>query len=459
MAEQLILVRGNDFVADVDHLHLLDDTDGITLERGGWAPPVALNGIVTEPFTLTVKGTSHDTLAAKLQGLEAKLKQIDEFLQATPEKYCVYLRDQATGETGARQALVTGWDIRPGHSYHSPNYLMEKYLLGLQCVAPWEATADIDKDFSAVSCHGGASAFAAVEGSAPARIALTRVIGASGYTTEIWAGFRTARFGTVANFVSPWQLEAAGSLGTDTAVATDATASPGGGGNTKLACTFATNAAMVQRARLLASDISAANYEDQRGTFDLILRAKVDSGVTAVVRLDSGWLGGQTQYGQNVTITSTAWKYYNVGRITWPPTGRITSYWGGLYAACVFLYAQRTAGSGSDALHLDCLVPIPVDEGSFHLSNFTAITDSFDGAIVIHPAGIVQALLLGTASAGIAGTSLPSAAGVTLENYRFPVGSAGNLIVAAQTASPALTDTVTVSMSYFKRYLSMRGAA
>lgn len=139
MAEQLVLVRANDFVSDVDSLDLFGNTAGIIVERGGWVPKVGVEGVVTEVLTLTVKGTTHDTLAAYLQGLELKLRQISDYMQSSVEKTGVWLRDQAAGETYARQALCTGgWTVQLSNSFHTPTYLMEQYRLGIDRSALWE---------------------------------------------------------------------------------------------------------------------------------------------------------------------------------------------------------------------------------------------------------------------------------------------------------------------------------
>ena len=555
MAEQMKLVRLNDFVSDVDTLDLLTPSAGIAVEWETWEPGWAEKGTVTEVMNLVVHGTSDDDLAVKMQAIEAKLWQVRKFIEATPEKYCVVLRDQAAGETNARQAMVTGFTVKP-KAFHTIRSLVTGYQLALDRVAPWEASTPVtSQDFnlgavgnlvitgeacgnmpanrsnlshsllyqpsngctvtlhytdgtsqtatvvysplemmlmngglvvggiigtsltvwgesyggyadpgSAVSIDyisGIGASIITLGGSTPGRIARARIEGISGGGTisEVWVGFRTARFGALANFVSPWEAEL-GTPGIETVAATDATATPGGAGNTRLLCTYTSHAEMCARMTLIAYQISSAHYADLRGTFDIIARVHVGSGVTALLRLDNGYLHGSTfvasQIGENVVVASEGWKYYNLGRITWPPLGRVSSVLNSMACACLQLSAERTAGSTINWLTIDHFVPIPVEGYAhfdalnvvFNVNNVNRRVEVYCDAL----GNVAGVQFLDNYPAAQVGTR-----GVQLDTWHLPA-EAAMVVLAAQTASPALTDALTLVLEAFPRYLTMRGA-
>jgi hypothetical protein len=338
---------------------------------------------------------------------------------------------------------------------------MEKYLLGLERAAPWEAITSTGMNINSVNCLGGLSSdFGAIPGTVPARIYKTAITAPGITVNEIWAGFRTGRFGTLANFVSPWEAEACSVLGTDATKTNDTTATPGGAGQTRVGVSFATSSSMVNRLHLLASDISLSNYMDLRGTFDILVRAKVDSGVTSVLRLDNGLYSSTSgfamaQQGENVTVTSTSWFYYNLGRITWPPLERpsqlLTVY--SMYGAALRLMAQRTAGS--NGLYIDHFVPLPVAEGSMHLSSLNWGLTTPSVQVRVSPVGHLDAIGYEANYPAYYATTH----GTSGRTWRLPNTSGGKLVTAVNVSSPTLTDEINFQLSYFPRFKTMRGSA
>jgi hypothetical protein len=469
LAEQLKIVRHYVTTDVEDSLDLrFAGGSGVFVADAGWIPKFGENDIVTEILNLTVQGTTRNNLATRLQSIETRLEQIRQFIEATPEKYYVVLRDQIADETNARQAWLAGFSAQLEQTFHTPELIVKNYRLGLDRTPWWESVDDFDIVLTngAIACHGGYDvltlpATVGIQGSMPARIAQTTIERSLGgvSVTEIWAGFRTARFGTLANFTCPWWASFAGSYGYDTTTMM-------GIWGSDVACTFASHPEMVMRFKVRAHDITASNYDDLRGTFDVIALMRVDSGTTASVRLDN--LLGTTvvAYGTPVLADSTTWKYYNLGRITWPPAGRITSMISPtpLWAeAALQMSAQRISGSGS--AYFKIMVPVPVNEGFFHVSGmnvyYTSPSNYQAARLTMDPLGSVMGTQLKRlTSPSILGAYTPlDTRGTAPSTFHLPVSTATRIVVAAQTASPDSADTVNLAFYAHERFRTLRGTA
>lgn len=452
------LVVGGDFVSDVKSLSLLNNTAGFTLLHNGYVPGMALEGIVSDVLTVKVTGTSADNLAVNLQTLEEYFQRTRWAVDA-PERYHVWLRMKATNETNTRQALVIGGSHGDKAGFYShpvpTRNAIANYPIVVDRLPVWEAIASMDPAVVGLSSVGGHDAVLPspsnnVVGDVPARIGYTGVAG-SAALTEFWWGFRTSRFGILANFVSPWECE----LGTvtdptDTSVTTDATASPGGAGNTKLLCTFATNSAMASRFTLTPYQISNANFEDQRGTFNLIARLKVDTGFSTRVRIASG-LGTALSYNDSVAVTATAWTFYDLGRITLPCGGQVSSNYSAMKYSTLQFEAQRIAGTleAGHGLHIDCLVPIPTLEGHAHIANGTGVKNE----LLVNSLGQISCNdYTSTDITGLADTT-----GTNPSDYFMPLGYPIVVMAAQRAAGSTLADTVNMGMKCFYRYRTLRG--
>jgi len=451
MAMQVSLVVKADLQSDVKSLSLLANAAGFALKRGGYQPGMALDGVVSDVLTVDVIGSSHDDLAVKLQALEEYFQRA-RWANESPERYEVWLRVQLTNETNARKMLVVGGSHGDKAGFYSPpaspgNRLVD-YPIVIDRLPICESNLAYNLDYPNLSSVGGKGGLTIISGDVPARIAQTILYGVSGAAlVEYWWGFRSARFGTVANFVSPWECEL-GTVGTDTSATTDATASPGGGGNTKLLCTFATNSAMASRFTLTPYQISSTNFEQQRGTFNLIARLKVNTGFSTRVRIASG-LGSTLAYCDDVAVTSTAWKFYDLGRITLPAGGKTAI--SAMQNSIIRFEAQRIAGTlaGGTGLHMDCLVPIPANEGYAHISGGTGVLNT----LWVDALGRIGCFdYTGGNITGLAGTE-----GTNAQDYTLPIGSGGIVVVAAQQAAGStLTDLLDFEIDYFHRYRTLR---
>ena len=300
------------------------------------------------------------------------------------------------------------------------------------------------------------SGFAAgIPGDFPGRIGALTMTPTSGSLTELWWGFRTAEHCTLANWTGLWELENGTESRGDTALYADATASPGGGGNTAYRCNFETTAAMADCILLTPYNVDNTNFEDLRGTYQILLRAKIDSGYTCMVQLSWGLQAGNTTptvYNDKVSVSSTAWKFYDLGRVTLPCGGPATVDYSTMRNSLMTIRAQLYSGTQNNAKYLmmDCLIAIPVDEGYGHFTNGNA-----SGSVVL-----IDALGRVISQSGSPPASYGAdTTGTNAKDSVIPVG-ASKLITAMQSPTETiLTDTATIVMKVFPRWYSVRGGA
>ena len=209
MALQISLVVKSDLGSDIKTLSFLNNTAGFTLVHNGYAPGMALEGVVSDVLTVKATGTSNDDLAGHLQALEEYFQRA-RWSNESPERYDVWLRVQQTSESGARKALVVGGAHGDKVNFYSHPGMTRNKLVNYPVVIDrlpiWEDDVAFNLDIQDISSVGGKGGLTITPGDVPCRIAQTRLTGVSAAAlTEYWWGFRSARFGTVANFVSPWE--------------------------------------------------------------------------------------------------------------------------------------------------------------------------------------------------------------------------------------------------------------
>lgn len=471
MAAVVSLVRRDDFVSDVDSLSFMGYTDGIQLAESGWVPAVPSENdpSLAEALTLRVRGSSADNLAAKLQGLDEKIRQVARYGDPQ-EMYGVWLRAQQLGETGARQALVLSarrsavpmWEAAARDSF-----LVHTYGLALERTPWWEDDSAVVYGLTGLSTVGGMDDYTTYGGSPgallgdyAARLAAIDFDGESGGggpLTKFWMGFRTERFGARANFQPTWSLEKGAAFDTDTTGAhtnADANAKDG----YKTITTFATVATMLRRATIRVSDVTT-HPTDQRGTYLVLLRAKLSSAGTVNVRLADALYSTTTFAARDrVQITSTSWQFYEMGTVKIPSPGRVISGLDLLSNYALGVDAEQIGGtSGTPALHCDCLVLIPVGEGwcSADIGHAT-LGVQFSGSDT-QPLYLQDRADGTKASVWVSGGK-PKILGVPRISGGLPQGS-GILVVAAQrNAVSTLADTLTVNMQVYRRWDTLRGA-
>ena len=450
------LVRRRDFGSDISSVSLFNYENGFSLTRDGWIQATAAGGVrVPEAMTLHVEGSSPDDLASILQLLSDKVREVGWYADGV-ERYGVWLRAQMPDESGARQALVTGMRYEPIVSFYAPpaapgNFMQEGCSLAIERTPWWESIIH-NTAIVPLNCTGGLADYSypiTVAGTIPARIAKTSFLGVSGSGPlyEFWLGFRSDRFGNRANLATVWDLGAdgAGSNDTTTDVA-DATAHD----DYRARCTFGT-ATELKRIQI-ALQSATTDYADQRGSFIVLLRAKVDAGTTCHVRLKDGFLyTAAIRAQQRVKITSTDWFLHALGTVDIPPSH-------GLLAADFLrqygfeIHASRTSDSGY--LDMDCLILIPRTEGSLHVT----------GAAVTYFLGDLRpATIMMTADGKVDGwwyqSNLPRATlAVEPDKYALPVGDGAVVIAGQRETEHDLDDGVNLSLSFYRRWRTLRGS-
>ena len=423
---------------------------------------------VIEAMQVRVTGSSHDNLATYLQSLHAMQEGAIRYIKDQFEQNPVWLWSQTKSETGGRRALVRsigiGWDSGwYGHGGETPDPLIignqALLTLTIEREAYWErtsnTTAATDTDVSAI---GGVFDYSGTDvvGDAPARIHELKVGHDNGGLVfdECWLGFRSAnKHGTLGNYNPIWELED-GINGADTLSAIDATASPGGGGDTKKTCTFAVEAGWKTRVTMALSNVSA-DESDHYGRFVCLLRAKVTAG-TAEVRIRQLMLDDASSItsGPIVEISATDWTIYNLGVVTIPLRNLhavTTTHVGDGYDSdyAIQIRARETATCD---LYMDCLVMIPCDEYYIHGKNIDC-RFSIDWYLCVSPEG--QAF-----GVSIDAGDMTAISEIDCEGDGVPIGD-GRLIgvfARANSEQAAITYDWDPSLELIPRWGSLRGS-
>lgn len=280
-----------------------------------------------------------------------------------------------------------------------------------------------------------------------------------GTLEQIWMGIKSAgKYGqNLYNFVPIWELEL-GTLGTDAALAADATASPGGAGNTKITVTPGTTA-WAKRQTIKISDVTS-NITDQLGLYLWLLRAKVSAG-TWELQLRHGYSGmadADHVQGPIFEVTSTGWYHMNAG-VYAIPAHNVQSI--GLPFGTpdeselqIQVWARRTDGSGT--LDMDCLCPIPIDEGYLLFSEFS-ISEATD---YLYWGEAPNGRAMGM-SYDNTDSSFDDSPTIESHNFRLPPGD-GRIIIAYQGATSNISEYLRFNIAhvgrYYERWTFLRGA-
>lgn len=310
-----------------------------------------------------------------------------------------------------------------------------------------------------------------IVGDVGARVAKFSMLGpASGNIRYLWAGIRSAnKHGAdgLTNFVPVWEAED-GSLSTD--VSEDAasetnTASPGGGSGSYIEVVESAvnwDSGWHSVVVWTPDDAGYADNEDAYGEFLWLLRAKVTSGEWAV-RLRYGYIYSYVDH-DPVHITSTAWFYHEVGQAHFPPREIRTfppSDVGDDRDNAVYLEIQATRVSGSGDLYIDCICPIPTDEGFIKLTRFIAASTKY---VAFGESPFDQAAGFSTATSGSA-HAIEYIPEIAFSNFRLPPGDGRIIAVYQDSTGSVLTNTIEFNDAtntqpgyYYERWVTLRGA-
>ena len=431
-------------------------------------------GPVKETMDLMVESTTHNLLAGHIQALDSYRVQADAYMRDRTATDPVWLEAKMDGETGTRRAMVMsineGYRL-PLYALHDgPPQFTTMIRLEIWRMPWWEdpahihGTAATPSAAAQVAYDHTAGAGGDVLGDVPARLDSLLVIPQHENTDiigRLWMGFRSEnKHSSLASFAPVWECED-GTNGTDAADGADATAS--GGNRVRVTPGTATWAKRMSITMLQATGALGA-VDDNYGLFVWLLRAQVSAG-TYEVQLrfgDVGMADDDHVRGPIVEVTNTSWDFTNQGTYTLPIVDRqiITTA-----AAVVSLdqtsnvqiWARRTDGAGT--LDLDCLCPVPADEGFLFSDGYTLTytdADTYDVWLFAEsPQGTTQAA---TYNHQLANGWWTSVLAPSVQNFRPPVGDGRLYIVYARAGSSVITDTINVEAIRFERWASLRGA-
>lgn len=474
MARQLKLVRLDDFIADVDDIDLL--ADGFDLAVDGYLPAVAPIGAksVNEVITLKLQGTSKDDLAAMTQEIDEKIKQVQWWIEAPGvEKYQIWLRAQLDNETYPRQAQVL--NIRPPDKvrvYNPPeinaNWIGE-YQIGIERTPFWEqaSTGLSEETHTGIVSVGGMTALSnPVVGDVAARLLnFNALASSSGSGTkeldDFWVGIKTDRFGTPANFEPRWLLHDASTLASDTTSQADAAAYDG---NT-LVCDFSytgggfTPIYLLPRATMQIKDAVAdsGKYGDQRGSYQVLLRAKTSSDTkTVMVRMAYGYANASgviyvPNYRSLTPVTGTDYVFYDLGVARFPPN---RSYPGALFDNIAIELDAEKNPADVISLYMDCLVLIPIDDAFVKM---TTAKSHITTAIKLQAYQWADNSLSGYVENS--GVIYNPVIFEGANKWGMPLsGTAAQIIMAAQAWNKSdKLDKINIGLTYLKRWRTLRG--
>lgn len=472
----MILKLAFDYAPDeVDFLSGPDPENGWRLQswkaQSGFPVPGQRAQPVVERLTMLCDAGSHNALAGYFQTLDqarrwAPAYIADPTVSDVGDYDKVWLHVKMDNESGERRALVRAigmkWLSNQIASADGAPESRVRVQLDIEREPWWEAlsaTSWLGQSEASGACvvydytNSGASP---VVGDVPARIRhMTIRSDATGSRVgRLWIGLRSEdKHNTLDDFEPIWECED-GTPGTDAALAADATASPTGGGNTKVTVTPGT-ATWAKRLTITLGDVTSADYNNL-GFYLWLLRYKLSAGSStwdAQLRFGySGMADDDFVRGDIVELDNSSWDYIEMEAKMLPVRGRF-------YTAVlevgntVQIWARRTSGGAN--LDLDCLVPLTVDEGWLKIEDVDLAAGSVENLSVSeHPDGFLQAREWDT-------SGILAVATLGGDNFRLPVGDGRMYVVYA---GPTDSDLTTGGISFLsgsgfvERWANLRGA-
>lgn len=317
----------------------------------------------------------------------------------------------------------------------------------------FESVVSDTDEFDTLSALGSdVSDLSLTAGTAAGRIAsIGFTVIADAAITTIWAGIRPKYQHPATLFTPLWELEEAGSLGTDSTLDTDANGS--GAGSNVIKTTFATVATLAQRGRITIANVLASDYDHMVGRYLVLLRYRTSATLTTFgIQLRAGYNAATVQEikaPEYVTPATTGFYFLDMGIVTFPP-GQIRQAGSpNIGNVGLSLFAERLAGSGN--LIWDCLTFIPADH-MVKIDN-ASLTLSAHAYAYTHEDDVMS---------GLQETDNQPTRNLTLAatNWYIPIvpGYGGQLVVAGAEAGglSVKTDTIDVDLEYVERWLDYR---
>jgi hypothetical protein len=431
---------------------------------------------VIETLDLFVSNTNYNNISSNMQSLHEMQVLADRYINDPQQEDPVWLHAKMDGETGERRALVRSITVQYKHPWFGAGEATTNIPLTLTVVREpyWERTTARDLPDAApaaaavvvydYTAAGDAVSAHNIVGDVGARIRYWAMWG----TTALryyWMGIRSAnKHANLANFVDTWECEDGYNF-TDATDTVDATASGGDAVVVSESGVDWDDGNFHPVLYLLLDNVSA-NEEDNLGNYLWMLRTQLSAGSsTWEVKLRFSY-DRTTQEPDRwiekdiVEVSDTVWQFLEMGVA---PIGlrNIHAIINSDYAFTeesdfrVDIYARRTSGTAN--LEVDCLCPIPVDEG---FCKIVADNTPTDGTVVFGqaPEGAIDSISYSVSTTVYAHNEVDS------NNFILPPGDGRIYVIYAtgKTSGHSISDTVTFNNGdvgkYYERWLSLRGS-
>jgi len=461
----LQIIRGStsyDIQAGGTGIYLVDWIPAIAEqdENGNWPHSVY------ESLTFNIPASSHDNLSTHIQKLHTILTLAQDFDGESTDITPVYLRDQLANETFSRQAVIRRGSARFDQGWHrppiSPGNFLPSGTLAIERSPFWENDSASNTGAGDIHSIGGTWDYGSSEtivGDVPARIekfAFDSNTGSGNVIYEVWAGFRTNRYGNRDNFLPLWQCKD-GTTVTDTSLVADAATY---NANTAAQCDFATNTAMAVRSTMTLEDMTG-NYADQRGRYKVLCRARTTGTRTYRLRMSEGY-AGSTDFATHwrFTVSTSSYAFYPAGEVQIPPQRflRGSADSANLLRKYRLQIEAEVAATGAGNLNMDLLCLIPIAEGHCYIKGAQIVQTNLgiSPTYLYHePNGERSCIAWQYAVGGARPDTIPL---FDADEWYLPTGT-GTLVFAAQQEGASNTaDRLNVTMDYFDRWITLRGS-
>ncbi|MHC4196152.1 MAG: hypothetical protein ACYSQZ_09520 [Planctomycetota bacterium] len=403
----------------------------------------------------------------------------DRYINDNQQEGPVWLHASMDGETGERRALVRSIEIqyKPQWFGAGESTLNIPLALVIEREPYWERTAVrslpqyqqssgqaiITYDYTAAG--SGVSAHDIV-GDIGARIRFWKME-ASASIEYFWMGIRSAnKHPSLANFVPVWSLKD-GTLGTDVSTTADTSAHSG----TRITVTESAvnwdDGNWHDVVHINLDDVTA-NEDDQLGKFLWLLRGRVSSAGSTTWQVRLKWhygtgLGGDpTNPNVSNIVEITHNSDYQIDELGVNPIGHrdihaiiatdLAYTEEDLFSASI--EAKRITGSAD--LWLDCLLPVPADEGFCYIDS--SAVSGYDTMFGFSPEGSASVITFST--------SIITSDVIDPINFRLPPGDGRIYMVIAGWGSgdvkindlEGLQINNTDDGKYYECWLSLRGS-
>lgn len=448
---------------DINVLDLMSDVDGFDLADNAYVPVEMKRDQVqvTENLTLQIKGLTQDAIAQSIQDFEAKIRSV-YYAADVVENYIVFFRVKMLHETEPRQAYLYDLSGAPASSFVGTQFdypttdgefLVERYVLTLTH-GIWEELTSTDYGASGTMALGGkvnlsSLTVKSIAGDVGARVSLLTMDSPGSLSTavEIWYGLKTDRGGVnPENLVPIWNAHK-GTLNAGTTTASGADSLDG---------TYITrnmSASWASMAFIKIKDATGNSHNtDQRGRYQVLLRAKcVSGGAQANARIGGGFSANYASLNP-VLITSTSWGLYPMGEIDLPASSGLPDSY--IADAGIEIDVQLALSGSDDAFNVDALILIPALDGNIYFSDAAFLGAASHLRFAMLPSGKQIAHTIITTT----GDHVLSAARNSPKDFTLKPCAKGAFVAALQFGGVSHSyDEIEFALKLIRRWRSLRG--